>query len=141
MIALNIILKPAPALAGEVVVTAYPVVKGKLVVAGAVSSSRKCFWNILGKEIFPPVIVAKVYPNPVRSNTTITVDLQNHSKGDYALQLLTVTGQVIMSQERHLGTHSGSINILIPSLTSGTYILKVVNKKTGKALSEKIIVQ
>ena len=139
----------------RLVMTSEAAFSGEVVIVGAIASTRttrstglvsvitKCNFSLdtLLNKILPFQLTAKVYPNPVRSNNAITVDLRNSKKDDYQFQLYTMSGQLILTQQRKLDKYSGPISIHIPGFPPGVYMLKVTSKGMGKELTEKIVVE
>lgn len=76
-----------------------------------------------------------VYPNPVKEDGMLYVDLQNSDAGKYQLQLLNEAGQVVHNQTL---THNGGSTVysiqLHQMLSHGNYILKVM--KNGKPVKQ-----
>ncbi|WP_276504523.1 carboxypeptidase-like regulatory domain-containing protein [Terrimonas pollutisoli] len=138
-----VVLTNESALVGDVVVVGNISTKGAVRYTGAVNVTTKCtfFLDTLLNKILPSPLSAKVYPNPVRSNNAITIDLRNQKKGDYQFQLYTMSGQLILTQQRRLDKYSGPTNIVIPGLPAGVYMLKVTSKDSDKEFTEKIVVQ
>lgn len=80
-----------------------------------------------------------VYPNPVKDDGVLYVDLQNQPAGKYMLQMLNEAGQVVHSQSLN---HSGGSSVyslqLKQMLAHGNYMLKVSNGSDVK-LSFKVV--
>lgn len=83
----------------------------------------------------------KIYANPARANADIFINPIKTEVGSYAIQLLNISGQLIKQQEARIEKGMGSISFGVPSIPSGTYLISLLNKKTGKKFSEKLIVQ
>lgn len=129
----------------EVVVTAYPTIKG-FVRMGGLAVHRK-IPDTLAKEIETisspaekPAMI-KVYPNPVVSGTTINIGCEKLEEGYYTLSLFSQSGQQLKTQQLWIDKEARIINLQIPTVAPGHYILILTNKETGKRFTEKIIVQ
>ncbi len=83
----------------------------------------------------------KVYPNPVPAGSNISIEWKQTEEGYYTLQLFNQAGQPVHKQEIWIDAEARLLNIDIPVVAAGSYFLVMVNKKTGKKYSEKIIVQ
>lgn len=83
----------------------------------------------------------KVYANPARSNSNVFIDARKSEDGIYAIQLLNFSGQLIRQDQVRIGKGMGAITFAIPSIPSGNYLVVLLNKKTGKATTEKLVVQ
>lgn len=83
----------------------------------------------------------KVYPNPVPAGSNISIEWKQTEEGYYTLQLFNQAGQPVHQQEIWIDAEARLLNIEIPVVAAGNYFLVIVNRKTGKKYSEKIIVQ
>jgi hypothetical protein len=92
------------------------------------------FWErILGsKQSFT------VYPNPVSSASTITVEWKQE-QGGYDWGLTDVAGRIVTKGRIVVSDQIRYFTISLPAAPPGTYILTFLGKK-GKAYSEKIII-
>jgi len=95
------------------------------------------------RKVFPSSEVHKsrVYPNPLKSNNTLTVEMNQQEKGAYIFQLLTINGQVILNKELWMDEPNRIIKIPIPTLVAGACFLRNRNKISGKGYTEKIIIE
>lgn len=82
----------------------------------------------------------KFYPNPVNSGQTVHISLTGLEEGYYRYELIEISGKLAQQSEIWIDKEASLMDIRIPFLSSGTYIAILVNKKTGKRYSEKIIV-
>jgi hypothetical protein len=82
-----------------------------------------------------------VYPNPVASGSSININLKNAEEGYYQLQVLSQSGQLVRQQEIWIDAKAVLMNTPIPLVAAGSYMILLVNKKTGKKYSEMIIIQ
>ena len=107
-------------------------------VTGGVTVMR-WFWPL--PKPFPGTVPFKVYSNPARPNSTIYVKPEKPESGSYSIQLFTLSGQLIRQEIVNIEKTMGAISFSIPAITPGTYAVTLLNKKTGKKYSEKLIVQ
>ena len=82
----------------------------------------------------------RVYPNPIRSNSTLTIELNQKQNGDHLLQLFNQSGQLILSKDIYIDEKARLFTMNMPSLISGNYFLKLTSKGTGGSYTEKLIV-
>ena len=61
--------------------------------------------------------------------------------GIYSVQLFTQTGQLIHAEEIELNEKNQLVSIKVPSVTDGTYFIRMRNKKTEKEYPEKIVIE
>ncbi len=83
----------------------------------------------------------KVFPNPVTSGNSINLQLKNITEGYYSYELVTLSGQQIQQQEIWIDAEAKVLNIDLPILAAGNYFISLINRKSGKKSTEKIIVQ
>ena len=121
--------------------------EGIEVIAGMIMVSRptkKELKNVpLMKENFvePSAYDFKIFPNPVSSGSMLTIDWTKKEGGQYTLQLISLTQQVIEEKEIRIDAKSGVLNVDVPNVAAGSYFLVLTNKKTKKSFTEKIIIQ
>ena len=82
-----------------------------------------------------------VYPNPVQSGTAFKMDVKKLQAGNYQLQILNQSGQMIQEKMILIDTEAGLLNVDAPAVAAGSYFLVLNNKKTGKKFTVKIIIQ
>jgi len=83
----------------------------------------------------------RIYPNPIRSNSTLTIELNQKQYGDHLLQLFNQSGQLIVSKDIYIDEKARLFTMNMPSIISGNYFLKLTSKTTGKSYTEKLIVE
>ena len=82
-----------------------------------------------------------VYPNPVTSGATINLSFKKIEEGYYQLQIINQSGQMVQQKEIWIDAEARLFSIDVPTVAAGSYFLVLINKKTGKKFTEKIIVQ
>jgi len=90
---------------------------------------------------FPGTVPFKVYSNPTTANSTIYIKPEKPEAGSYSIQLFNLSGQLIKQEAVNIEKGKGAISFSIPAITPGTYVITLLNQKTGKKYSEKLIVQ
>jgi hypothetical protein len=132
----------------EVVVVAYPHLRGNVKVTRSVSTvlggvisgiTCKKEKETQNDKTFVPMI--KIYPNPVLSGTSINLGCEKLKEGYYNIQLFNQSGQQIFNKQTWIDAEAQVLNIDIPSIASGNYFLRLTNKETGKNFTEKIIIE
>jgi hypothetical protein len=83
----------------------------------------------------------KFYPNPAASGSNITIEWKKPEAGDFEIQLLNQNGQLAAKQEINDEKETRSLRFNIPAVAAGTYFLLLTNRKSGKKITEKIIIQ
>ena len=127
---------------GEVVVVASNEIKGSLVFMGAVSTAKTTnIFDTICNKVFPAKQSLKLYPNPLKRDGSLIIEIDKRKKGTYLFQLTALNGQVILNKEMWLDKNDRVIQINIPPVAAGTYLISVINKQSVKIITEKIIVE
>jgi hypothetical protein len=82
-----------------------------------------------------------VYPNPVSAGSTINIGFDKMEEGYYALQLLSLSGSLVSQKEIWIDAEARAMGMVTPQVAADSYFLLLINKKTGKKFTEKIIIQ
>ncbi len=82
-----------------------------------------------------------VYPNPVAAGTAINLSFKQLAEGYYQLHIISPSGQLILQKEIWIDSEARLLNVDMPGVAAGNYFLVLINKKTGKKYSEKLIIQ
>lgn len=84
----------------------------------------------------------KIYPNPVAAGNNVTLDISTDKPGEYQLQMVNVSGQLMLSKEFNVIFKRYTETINIPSsIPAGTYFIRLTNMRTKKNYTGKLIVQ
>lgn len=102
---------------------------------------KRTFFEELRDTIFPSKKLVTLYPNPIRKNSTLAIDIKNVDGGTYSFRLFSVNGQILLIKELVINKSENIIKLDIPAVPAGAYILQMINKQSGKKQSEKIIVE
>jgi len=92
-------------------------------------------------SVVAPINTFKLFPNPVAAGGTLNIEWKQQDEGYYNLEILSLAGQVIKQQTIWIDKEARLLSIDVPAANPGSYIIRISNKKTGKASSEKIIIQ
>ena len=114
--------------------------KGR-VVTGAMSKVTKRNFMDTISNILCSKQAFKVYPNPIRQNNALTIEMSKREKGRHLIQLTTSNGQIVVHKECWIEKNDRVINIDIPGVAAGTYLVSVTNEQSGRTTTEKIIVE
>jgi hypothetical protein len=82
-----------------------------------------------------------VYPNPVAPGAFLNINCKKMEEGYYSIQLIGMAGQIVSTEKVWLDKDAGVLNMPVKHVASGNYILRMINKKTGKQVSERLIVK
>lgn len=91
--------------------------------------------------IDPAASLFRVFPNPVAAGGNLSIEWKQQGEGYYNLEILSLAGQTIKQQMIWIDKEARLLSIDVPLTNPGTYIIRISNTKTGKAYSEKIIIQ
>lgn len=78
-----------------------------------------------------------VYPNPTNGPITI---LNNAESADYQVTLLNVSGKILWSQTQYIVSNE-KVNINLPELSNGFYLLKMINLEEQSFSIQRLIVE
>lgn len=125
---------------GEVVVVATDShVMGGFV--GGVIVKKVSIIDTICKKVFPAKQSLKLYPNPIRREGSLTIEMEKHKAGTYLFQLATSNGQVVLNKEMWMDKNDRVVKIDMPPVAAGAYLLSMINKQSGKNVTEKIIIE
>ncbi len=82
-----------------------------------------------------------IYPNPVQSGAPLNLSFKKLEEGYYQLQILNQSGQVVHQKEIWIDAEARLLNMEVPTVAAGNYFMVLVNRKTGKKFTEKVIIQ
>ncbi|HEV7782272.1 MAG TPA: carboxypeptidase-like regulatory domain-containing protein [Chitinophagaceae bacterium] len=82
-----------------------------------------------------------VFPNPVAQGSKLNIAWKKIKEGDYSLSLSDQSGGSVYQQNVKINAEIKELGIQLPTVAAGSYFLVLVNQKTGKKLTEKIIIQ
>jgi len=103
-----------------------------------------------GKNVKPIPLIAdlppasrsfNVFPNPAVTGEHLTIEWKEKEEGYYSIQLVNLASQSVYQQEVWIDREARSLDIALPFVAPGSYLLVLTNKKSGKKLTEKIIIQ
>jgi len=102
-----------------------------------------------GKLSFSKVIVIQIstsstsgitiYPSPI-TNQSCTVQLTKMPKGNYQIQMLNLNGSVISKHNYSQTGTETTIQLQLPNVVAGTYIIQVSSVNDGAVFSKKVLV-
>lgn len=116
-------------LSGEVVVVGYTVRSKK---------SRKAIPLISNTKRDTAFNQFSVYPNPARSNGTVTIDCKKLARGAYSMQIISIDGRPVCTKQLELEQKGGLLRTELPILTPGQYVITLTSIDSKKVFTEKI---
>lgn len=65
----------------------------------------------------------KIYPNPAKEN--VVISLQTKRARNIDIEVIDITGRILLSEKRNAGTGSVQIPLLLDNISKGCYFIKV----------------
>jgi len=82
----------------------------------------------------------KIYPNPATKNDIIHITIKD--AGEYALHFFDTQSRLLNVKAIVTNTNNQTTEFQLPStVVTGTYFIRILNEKTQKQVTEKIIIQ
>ena len=133
---------------------AYPVVRMipastqglVVVVAGTIRSHRSKRDTLTAvKDTLACIGLGKkaltVYPNPIARGSSITISTRSDQRGTCKVELFSISGSLLETQEVSGDQKSGNISMSIPAgLPPGAYVVRLSNPTTGTAYTQQLLV-
>ncbi len=130
---------------GEVVVSSSQCFVKSEIIVGGISVRRvdTATDEIIQRDIDVPKSQNKlfVYPNPIVSGGNLTLGISLIDEGYYALRFINISGQQIQQREIWIDGEAKVLNLDVPKVAAGSYFIVLTSKRTGKKMSEKIIIR
>jgi hypothetical protein len=139
--ALYVVLKTNELLPEVVLTGTTGLVKGRYIVGGVIRGIKIKQPDRAETNISAHESTIRIYPNPLPSGSGLSIEWKQTEEGYYNLQLLNATGQSVHQKEIWIDAEARLLHIDLPAVAAGSYFLYITNKKTGKRLTEKILVQ
>ncbi|MGY6562076.1 MAG: FG-GAP-like repeat-containing protein [Luteibaculaceae bacterium] len=84
-------------------------------------------------------LALKLYPNPIKSSQLLNIELpKNWQNIPLQISLLSIDGQNVF--EQRVSSGSGVVNMQLPNLASGLYLVRILDPNGGVA-SSKLLIQ
>jgi hypothetical protein len=114
----------------------------KGMVTGAYSVCKKTtLITEVKNRIFPSKDALKLYPNPIKSRSSLKIEWKQAEAGYYVLQILNSSGQLAFTKEMWIDKEARLLELELPSIPAGTYFLRMTSNKSGKNFTEKLIIE
>jgi hypothetical protein len=82
----------------------------------------------------------RIFPNPVMPGASLNIEWKKMKDGYYMLELFAQSGTSVYQREIWVDENARLVNIEIPAVAAGTYLLRVKSKESGMGFSETVIV-
>jgi TonB-dependent SusC/RagA subfamily outer membrane receptor len=83
----------------------------------------------------------KVYPNPMKSNSSFNIEWKQNVHGFFLLELFNQPGQLVYSNEILINEDARFLTVHLPSILAGNYFIRMTSKESAKSFTHKILVQ
>jgi len=107
--------------------------------AGWSETFRFTAGDLVNVETIKEISSFELYPNILTNQSEIILDINSDASFDADIQVINISGQVVLSKAENIIVGSNRINLDLPSLTQGVYFVKV-NSERG-IISKKLIAQ
>jgi hypothetical protein len=129
---IHVIIKAAPMMAGEIVMVAVGLVVPRPIIT--IDTVKTKVKKILHISDF------KTFPNPAIKGGRIYLELRQ--AGNYELQLLNDHSSLIKVEEISVASGKTTMPVQLPSnIAAGIYYLRLIDEKTKKTYTEKLLIQ
>jgi hypothetical protein len=118
-------------------------IKGEIVVTVGLVAPRIKKSGPMLKQIFKDTAFVNfsVFPNPAPAGSVLNINWNKKRPGYYTVQLFSQSGNLVHTQDLHIDEKARVLNVQLPAVSAGSYFIKMTNRKTGKFVSEKIIIE
>ena len=130
----------ARAVLPEAILVTYYHVKRCDVTMGSVSTIRSATEKLDIIQTPEKKSGLQVYPNPVSQGQSLTISFDKPEEGYYTVSFTAINGQTLSLKDIWIDAEARVLTIEPPHVQAGTYLLTLVNKRTGKKVSEKVVV-
>jgi hypothetical protein len=139
---INEVKVPPGKRAVEIKMELSPEIMGAVVIVGYGRVKKKSTIPLIG-EMLPDSTAkfAKAFPNPVIAGDLLTIQCKNLAKGDYTIELLNGSGQMVQHKELRIENVKPALQLKTPQVRPGAYYLKITNKATRKSVTDKVVIQ
>ncbi len=116
---------------------------GEVVVVGYAIPSRRLRNKSVKKELCtkPASPSLSVYPNPVNANNPLHLKWQGLPSGKYLVEVYSISGALMQSQKLSIENRMTEYALNAQQLATGNYLIRLVNQKTGKFLTQQVVVE
>jgi hypothetical protein len=83
----------------------------------------------------------RAFPNPASPGASLNIEWKQTEEGYYIFELIDLSGKRVYSKEIWIDSEARLLNLELPAVSTGNYILQATNKNSGKHFAEKIIIK
>jgi hypothetical protein len=83
----------------------------------------------------------RAFPNPASPGASLHIEWKQTEEGYYIFELIDLSGKRVYSKEIWIDAEARLLNLELPSVAAGNYILQATHKNSGNHFAEKIVVK
>ncbi|HET6993642.1 MAG TPA: T9SS type A sorting domain-containing protein [Chitinophagaceae bacterium] len=83
----------------------------------------------------------RAFPNPASAGASLHIEWKQTEEGYYVFELIDMSGKKVYSKEIWIDSEARLLNLELPSVATGNYILQATHKNSGKHFAEKIVIE
>ncbi|WP_165917333.1 carboxypeptidase-like regulatory domain-containing protein [Flaviaesturariibacter aridisoli] len=116
---------------------------GEYIVVRSVRKKPRPFKSLFQPKAAPAPIPPSVsiYPNPVAAGSDLHIQGRHLEPGAYHIELYNLAGQLLAKGTASCSAKSERMTLTTAGVPAGNYLVRVVNEKTGKALSAQAVLR
>ena len=95
--------------------------------------------ELVSVETIEEISSFELYPNVLTTGNEVVLDIDSDANFDADIQVISLSGQVVLSRADNIISGANKINVALPNLTQGVYFVKV--RSDRGIISKKLIVQ
>ncbi len=83
----------------------------------------------------------RAFPNPALAGASLHIEWKQTEEGYYVFELIDLSGKKVYSKEIWIDAEARLLNLELPSVAAGNYILQATHKNSGTRFAEKIVIE
>jgi hypothetical protein len=83
----------------------------------------------------------KAFPNPTTPGASLHIEWKQTEEGYYMFELIDMSGKRVYSKETWIDAEARLLNLEVPAVAAGNYILQATHRNSGKHFAEKIVIE
>jgi hypothetical protein len=83
----------------------------------------------------------RAFPNPASPGASLNIEWKQTEEGYYVFELIDLSGKRVYSKEIWIDAEARLLNLELPSVAAGNYVLQATHKNSGRHFAEKIVIK
>jgi large repetitive protein len=100
----------------------------------SISSQR-----IIGEQSFADFSISEIYPNP--ANSAFWFEVESINQTQCIVEIIDLSGRIIQQSLENINSGKSLVETKLTTESKGVYLVRIINKETGSAVTRKITVQ